>query len=191
MRVRVRVRDQGIVPAALERGKSSWSGSQPPPKPRPQTQPQPEQVPKGSSWRKNPIPTVLWEREGPSFEPLCTESEVRRGGRMGGWRDDRSISVWACCGSQVHTVITRRRRAGGALTLSRARTLTRRAAAIRCTEAAGRGSTCAGARAIATAGRCCLTLRWSTGCASLPRSGRGRTCSSGGAGEAIEPTLRS
>lgn len=35
-------------------------------------------VPKGSSWRKNPIPTVLWEREGPSFEPLCTESEACR-----------------------------------------------------------------------------------------------------------------
>ena len=56
-------------------------------------------MPKGSSWRKNPIPTVLWEREGPSFEPLCTESEVRRGGRMAGWRDDRSISVRACWGS--------------------------------------------------------------------------------------------
>jgi len=31
-------------------------------------------VPAGSSWRKNPIPTVLWEREGPSFEPVCEES---------------------------------------------------------------------------------------------------------------------
>ena len=31
-------------------------------------------TPAGSTWRKNPIPTVLWEREGPSFEPVCEES---------------------------------------------------------------------------------------------------------------------
>merc|ERR1712167_217196 len=31
-------------------------------------------TPKGSMWRKNPIPSVLWEREGPSFEPVCEES---------------------------------------------------------------------------------------------------------------------
>mmetsp|Transcript_70784 Transcript_70784/g.170957 ORF Transcript_70784/g.170957 Transcript_70784/m.170957 type:complete len:466 (+) Transcript_70784:80-1477(+) len=41
-------------------------------------------VPAGSSWRKNPIPTVLWEREGPSFEPLCSESEACRGYQVHG-----------------------------------------------------------------------------------------------------------
>jgi len=35
-------------------------------------------IPRGSTWRKVPIPTVLWEREGPSFEPLCKESEACR-----------------------------------------------------------------------------------------------------------------
>eukprot|EP00908_Phaeocystis_cordata_P005334 Transcript_15812.p2 GENE.Transcript_15812~~Transcript_15812.p2 ORF type:complete len:240 (-),score=76.31 Transcript_15812:614-1333(-) len=35
-------------------------------------------TPAGSTWRKNPIPTVLWEREGPSFEPVCEESEACR-----------------------------------------------------------------------------------------------------------------
>ena len=35
-------------------------------------------VPKGSTWRKVPIPTSLWEREGPSFEPVCRESEACR-----------------------------------------------------------------------------------------------------------------
>lgn len=32
-------------------------------------------VPAGSTWRKFPIPTVLWAREGPSFEPVCEELE--------------------------------------------------------------------------------------------------------------------
>ena len=31
-------------------------------------------APAGSMWRKNPIPSGLWEREGPSFEPACKES---------------------------------------------------------------------------------------------------------------------
>jgi hypothetical protein len=31
-------------------------------------------VPSGSTWRKNPIPSGLWEREGPQFEPVCNES---------------------------------------------------------------------------------------------------------------------
>jgi hypothetical protein len=35
-------------------------------------------MPPGSSWRKFPIPTVLWQREGPSFEPVCEESEECR-----------------------------------------------------------------------------------------------------------------
>mmetsp|Transcript_59655 Transcript_59655/g.105553 ORF Transcript_59655/g.105553 Transcript_59655/m.105553 type:complete len:100 (+) Transcript_59655:1-300(+) len=26
-------------------------------------------------WSKNPIPSGLWEREGPGFEPVCAESE--------------------------------------------------------------------------------------------------------------------
>mmetsp|Transcript_44385 Transcript_44385/g.100236 ORF Transcript_44385/g.100236 Transcript_44385/m.100236 type:complete len:435 (-) Transcript_44385:67-1371(-) len=33
-------------------------------------------IPKGSTWRKTPIPTILWEKEGPSFEPVCQESEA-------------------------------------------------------------------------------------------------------------------
>ena len=32
-------------------------------------------VPMGSTWRKNPIPAGLWEREGPAFRPVCEESE--------------------------------------------------------------------------------------------------------------------
>lgn len=31
-------------------------------------------VPKGSMWRKVPIPTGIWAREGPQFEPVCDES---------------------------------------------------------------------------------------------------------------------
>lgn len=33
-------------------------------------------VPAGSTWRKVPIPTVLWAREGPSFDPVCEESDA-------------------------------------------------------------------------------------------------------------------
>ena len=44
-------------------------------------------VPAGSSWRKFPLPTVLWQREGPSFEPVCNESQAckdyARGGGFG------------------------------------------------------------------------------------------------------------
>ena len=31
-------------------------------------------VPKGSTWRKNPIPSGLWQREGATFAPVCDES---------------------------------------------------------------------------------------------------------------------
>lgn len=31
-------------------------------------------TPAGSMWRKNPIPSGLWQREGPTFEPVCEES---------------------------------------------------------------------------------------------------------------------
>jgi len=31
-------------------------------------------TPPGSTWRKNPIPSGLWQREGPSFPPVCDES---------------------------------------------------------------------------------------------------------------------
>jgi hypothetical protein len=31
-------------------------------------------VPAGSSWRKVPIPTGIWGREGPQFQPVCEES---------------------------------------------------------------------------------------------------------------------
>jgi hypothetical protein len=31
-------------------------------------------VPAGSMWRKNPIPSGLWQREGPSYSPVCQES---------------------------------------------------------------------------------------------------------------------
>lgn len=47
-------------------------------------------VPAGSTWRKNPIPSGLWQREGAQFEPVCEESEECRattarfeGGRQG------------------------------------------------------------------------------------------------------------
>jgi hypothetical protein len=33
-------------------------------------------VPPGSMWRKNPIPPGLWTREGPTFEPVCAESQA-------------------------------------------------------------------------------------------------------------------
>merc|ERR1712046_254927 len=43
-------------------------------------------TPQGSTWRKTPIPTVLWEREGPSFEPVCEESEAcREAATYGAW----------------------------------------------------------------------------------------------------------
>merc|ERR1712032_698700 len=32
--------------------------------------------PEGSTWRKTPIPAVLWNREGPLFEPVCEESQA-------------------------------------------------------------------------------------------------------------------
>merc|ERR1712224_406863 len=35
-------------------------------------------IPKGSTWRKNPIPSGLWQREGATFDPVCTESEACR-----------------------------------------------------------------------------------------------------------------
>ena len=31
-------------------------------------------TPAGSAWRKNPIPSGLWQREGPTFAPVCEES---------------------------------------------------------------------------------------------------------------------
>ena len=36
---------------------------------------------KGSQWTKNPLPgpPMLWNREGPSFEPYCEESEECKG----------------------------------------------------------------------------------------------------------------
>jgi len=33
-------------------------------------------VPAGSMWRKNPIPSGLWEREGSAFNPVCEESDA-------------------------------------------------------------------------------------------------------------------
>lgn len=41
-------------------------------------------VPAGSTWRKTPIPTILWEREGPSFDPVCDESEACRAAATAG-----------------------------------------------------------------------------------------------------------
>eukprot|EP00656_Telonema_subtile_P001283 TRINITY_DN10590_c0_g4_i1.p1 TRINITY_DN10590_c0_g4~~TRINITY_DN10590_c0_g4_i1.p1 ORF type:complete len:434 (+),score=70.86 TRINITY_DN10590_c0_g4_i1:45-1346(+) len=32
-------------------------------------------TPAGSTWRKNPIPSGLWQREGPTFDPVCQESQ--------------------------------------------------------------------------------------------------------------------
>lgn len=33
-------------------------------------------IPAGSMWRKNPIPSGLWQREGPSYKPVCEESQA-------------------------------------------------------------------------------------------------------------------
>ena len=33
-------------------------------------------VPEGSMWRKNPIPPGLWQREGPTFNLVCEESQA-------------------------------------------------------------------------------------------------------------------
>lgn len=33
-------------------------------------------TPAGSTWRKFPLPTALWGREGPSFQPVCEESQA-------------------------------------------------------------------------------------------------------------------
>jgi len=33
-------------------------------------------TPPGSSWARNPIPSGLWSREGPQFDPLCHESQA-------------------------------------------------------------------------------------------------------------------
>jgi len=33
-------------------------------------------MPAGSMWSKNPIPSGLWWREGPGFEPVCEESDA-------------------------------------------------------------------------------------------------------------------
>jgi len=33
-------------------------------------------TPQGSTWRKNPIPSGIWQREGATFDPVCTESEA-------------------------------------------------------------------------------------------------------------------
>lgn len=42
-------------------------------------------IPMGSMWRKLPLPTVLWEREGPSFDPVCEESdECKKAATLGG-----------------------------------------------------------------------------------------------------------
>jgi len=35
-------------------------------------------IPKGSTWRKNPIPSGIWQREGATFDPVCKESEACR-----------------------------------------------------------------------------------------------------------------
>ena len=41
-------------------------------------------VPAGSTWRKFPLPTIRWWFEGPSFEPVCRESEACKDwGRVG------------------------------------------------------------------------------------------------------------
>ena len=50
-------------------------------------------TPAGSMWRKNPIPTILWEREGPSFAPVCQESpECIAAATTGAWGTKPGIS---------------------------------------------------------------------------------------------------
>ena len=51
-------------------------------------------TPRGSTWRKVPIPTVLWEREGPSFEPLCNESKACRD--IASWQHAYDATAGTC-----------------------------------------------------------------------------------------------
>jgi len=56
-------------------------------------------IPKGSTWRKNPIPTILWYREGPSFEPVCEESDAcRKAATTGAWTDGDVNALCKCSG---------------------------------------------------------------------------------------------
>jgi hypothetical protein len=54
-------------------------------------------VPAGSSWRKFPLPTVLWQREGPSFAPVCNESQACKDYARGGGFGPRT-GVCKCSG---------------------------------------------------------------------------------------------
>ena len=54
-------------------------------------------VPAGSSWRKFPLPTVLWQREGPSFAPVCNESQACKDYARGGGFGPRT-GVCRCSG---------------------------------------------------------------------------------------------
>ena len=55
-------------------------------------------VPAGSMWRKNPIPSGLWAREGPGFEPVCEESEECTKTYTAGPFDSKQQGVCKCTG---------------------------------------------------------------------------------------------
>lgn len=55
-------------------------------------------VPAGSSWRKVPLPSALWFREGPSFEPVCDESDECKRAATLGWDYRGPPGVCKCTG---------------------------------------------------------------------------------------------
>jgi len=57
-------------------------------------------IPKGSSWRKNPIPSGLWHRMGPQFSPVCKESEecIREYTGWVGEKEGNTQGVCKCSG---------------------------------------------------------------------------------------------
>merc|ERR1712039_634697 len=52
-------------------------------------------VPKGSTWRKNPIPSGIWQREGATFDPVCTESDECIRALATGGMDQHSMQATA------------------------------------------------------------------------------------------------
>lgn len=55
-------------------------------------------IPKGSTWRKNPIPSGIWHREGATFDPVCNESEAcKRATATGGLGLESEESLQGVC----------------------------------------------------------------------------------------------
>jgi hypothetical protein len=57
-------------------------------------------VPTGSMWRKNPIPPGVWGREGPTFEPVCEESQacIDSYSSNGGYSPGGTFGLCKCSG---------------------------------------------------------------------------------------------